>query len=164
MLWPLDEGAAYRSYFAPWTRGRQTKDEGGHLFLSSSGLFFICLLPLGTCDFRLQGCCASGSGGPRPVRGVHGGASGLLVGLWWAASGDSLRMGRSLGWRDRVAWRRVERKQPGACPSSVYPINEPIEIKNAKGLPAAGAVLWWRRPSPGVGTRTSSRRDTEMAF
>jgi hypothetical protein len=27
------------------------------------------------------------------------------------------------------------------------------------GLPA-GAVLWWRRPSPGVGTRTSSRRAT----
>jgi hypothetical protein len=25
---------------------------------------------------------------------------------------------------------------------------------------AAGAVLWWRRPSSGVGTRTSSRRDT----
>jgi hypothetical protein len=33
------------------------------------------------------------------------------------------------------------------------------EPKREAGLRAASAVLWWRRPSPGVGTRTSSRRD-----
>jgi hypothetical protein len=27
------------------------------------------------------------------VRGVHGGPSGLLVGLWWTASGHSLWVG-----------------------------------------------------------------------
>jgi hypothetical protein len=34
----------------------------------------------------------------------------------------------------------------------------------SRGLPAVGAVLWWRRPSPGVGTRTSSRRCHGDAF
>jgi hypothetical protein len=39
---------------------------------------------------------------------------------------------------------------------------EPTRLQRKARLPA-GAVLWWRRPFPGVGTRTFSRRDTGIA-
>jgi hypothetical protein len=35
-----------------------------------------------------------------------------------------------------------------------------VEVRSDPTALLAGAVLWWRGSSPGVGTRTSSRRDT----
>jgi hypothetical protein len=85
---------------------------------------------------------------------------------WWACGGQQAET--ACGWADlwdgETEWHggvEIETRQWGARPSSVYPIKEQLAIKRPQsGLPAAGAVLWWRRPSPGVGTRTSSRRDT----
>jgi hypothetical protein len=97
----------------------------------------------------------------------------LIRGDWDAAIDDVLEgLSTIVKPYRNVAYRALAERILASA--SVAPSHSPlrcsfalsIDPKNMKpdrqnGPLRQAAVLWWRRPSPGVGTRTSSRRHTE---